>query len=313
MILKFKVSLYPIGQRNRNLKMYHMSFKLMVLFTAWTAFSGIAVAQENDPFNAPIIGDEMTVDAEQNQQWRMGQSKYPAKPKHMWELGINVGHAFISGDVESVAPSGFGVGLTLRKAINYVLSVRVGAQYTTSKGGDARATSYETFKTERAFAQGGGDAVFGVYEGQVIHRNYKTSTVSGSVEAIVNIGNILFHQARNKWNGYVGFGIGLNAPDVSLNLFDGSSAYDFGSVTAGLDLDKLADRKDARSNLKDLLDDDYETEGATEKKVAKFGDDRSVLYHFVFSTGLTRKLSKRLNLGIEHQIMWVDSDLWDGI
>ena len=146
-----------------------MTFKFIVLFSALTAFSGVAIAQEDDPFNAPIISDEMTVDAEQNQQWRLGQSKYPARPKHMWELGINAGHAFISGDVESVAPSGFGVGLSLRRAVNYVLSIRVGVQYTTSKGADARGTSYKTFRAERAFEQNGGDAVFGVYEGQDIH------------------------------------------------------------------------------------------------------------------------------------------------
>lgn len=269
-------------------------------------------AQEVDPFNSPIITDEMTKDAEQNQQWRTGQSKFPARPRHMWELGINVGHAFISGDVEAVAPAGFGVGLSVRRAINYVLSIRVGAQYMTSKGADARATSYETFRSERAFQQNGGDATFGVYEGGVIHRNYKTTTIAGSVEAIVNVGNILFHQARNKWNGYVGFGIGLNAPDVNLNLFDGNNPYNFASVTSGLDLTTLSGRKDARKNLKNLLNDDYETPGGTEKRIAKFGDDRTVLYHFVFSTGVSRKLSQRLNLGIEHQIFWVDSDLWDG-
>ncbi len=289
-----------------------MTQRLVVLAVGIFLFSGQAVAQETDPFNAPIISDEMTVDPEQNQQWRMGQSKYPAKPKNMWELGINAGHAFISGDVESVGPSGFGVGLSIRKAINYVLSVRVGAQYTTSKGADSRPTSYETFQSERTFGQNGGQATFGAYEGSVIHRNYKTSTISGNLEAIVNVGNILFHQARNKWNGYVGFGIGLNAPDVNVNLFDGETAYNFESVTAGLDLSKLSDRKDARSNLKDLLDDDYETEAGVENTIAKFSDDRKVLYHFVFSLGVSRKLSERLNLGLEHQIMWVDSDLWDG-
>jgi len=151
-----------------------MTFRVLVLFSAILLVTQLAIAQENDPFNAPIIGDEMTTDSEQNQQWRMGQSKYPAKPKNMWELGLNVGHAFISGDVESVAPSGFGVGVSIRRAINYVLSVRLGVQYTSSNGYDARGTSYETFKTERTFTQNGGDAVFGVYEGQNIHRNYKT-------------------------------------------------------------------------------------------------------------------------------------------
>jgi outer membrane protein OmpA-like peptidoglycan-associated protein len=277
-------------------------------------FASVAMAQEDDPFNAPIINDEMTSDAEQNKQWRLGQSKYPAKPKHMWELGINAGHAFISGDIESVAPSGFGVGLTVRRAINYMLSIRVGGQYTTSRGRDARATSYDVFAVERTFYQNGGAAEFGAYEGGVIHRNYKASTISGSVEAILNVGNILFHQARNKWNGYVGVGIGLNSPDVNINLFDGNSTtpYDFGSVTAGLDMEKLADRKTARDRLKNLLDDDFETPAGIENTVAKFGDDKNVLYHFILSIGVSRKLSKRINLGLEHQLMWTDSDLWDG-
>jgi outer membrane protein OmpA-like peptidoglycan-associated protein len=274
--------------------------------------SGSTVAQENDPFNAPIISDEMTNDAEQNQQWRMGQSKYPAKPKHMWELGINAGHAFISGDVESAAPSGFGVGLSLRKALNYVLSVRVGGQYTTSKGADARGTSYQTFTAERTFQQNGGAAEFGAYEGGVIHRNYKASTISGNLELIVNVGNILFHQARNKWNGYVAFGVGVHKPDVNLNLFDGEARYDFESVTAGLDMTKVSDRKEARQNLKDLLDDDYETPAGVENTVAKLGDDKSILYHIVTSLGFSRKLSQRINLGLEHQLMWADTDLWDG-
>ncbi len=289
-----------------------MRFRLIALFVGILCSTGVALAQEEDAFNAPVISDEMTKDADQNSQWRTGQSKYPAKPKQMWELGINFGHAFISGDVDAVAPSGFGVGLTLRRAINYVLSVRVGAQYTSSKGMDARATSYNVFSVERTFTQNGGAATFGAYEGGVIHRNYKANTVAADVEAIVNVGNILFHQARNKWNGYVGFGVGLMSPDVKVNLFNGNAPYDFASVTAGLDMTKLADRKTARDRLKKLLDNDYETPAGTEKTVAKFGDDKKLLYNFVFSVGISRKISKRINIGIEHQLMWADTDLWDG-
>jgi len=37
-----------------------------------------------------LISDEMTVDVDQNKNWRMGSSNYPIKPNHAWELGLNI-------------------------------------------------------------------------------------------------------------------------------------------------------------------------------------------------------------------------------
>lgn len=289
-----------------------MTRQLILLSLSLCICLGYVNGQENTTFQAPTVEDDMTVDPEQNQQWRTGQYKYSAKPKHMWEIGIHGGHQFIAGDVESVGLTGFGVGLHVRKAINYVLSVRVEGTYSRSHGFDARPTSYGTFKTERTFKQGGGAATFGVYDGSVIHRNYETTIISGSIEGVLNIGNILFHQPSNKWNIYGVLGVGVNAPDVTINLFDGNSPYDFESVTAGLDLENSDDRKTARENLKDLLDDDYETDGGVETKIAKLQDDKELIGHVVAGLGVSRKLSKRINLSLEHQVLFSDNDLLDG-
>src|SRR5690625_6172887 len=46
------------------------------------------------------IDSEKTVDAEQNDQWKSGDNPYPARPRDMWELGVNIGHPMISGRSE---------------------------------------------------------------------------------------------------------------------------------------------------------------------------------------------------------------------
>ncbi|MDX1406512.1 MAG: hypothetical protein R3330_00215, partial [Saprospiraceae bacterium] len=166
-----------------------MTRNFLSILAALLLSVGMMQAQQTD---AVIIEDDMTVDAEQHAQWKTGQEKYPAKPRSMWELGVNVGHAFISGDVEASGLSGFGVGLTFRKAINYVLSIRFGGQYTLSKGYDARSTRFSTFQNERTYQQATNQSALAAYDGGVIHRNYKTGIFSVSVETVLNVGNILF-------------------------------------------------------------------------------------------------------------------------
>src|SRR5436190_24017316 len=47
---------------------------------------------------------------------------YPAKPRSMWELGISGGPSFIIGDIDPKI--GIGGGLSIRKALGHVFSVR---------------------------------------------------------------------------------------------------------------------------------------------------------------------------------------------
>lgn len=259
------------------------------------------------------VGDDQTEDPEQNKKWRDGQYPYSAKPKSMWELGIHAGHSFISGDVESPFPSGLGFGLHLRKAINYTLSLRFDGWYTSSKGFDAREYSPSTLRVERLFQQNMNTPIAGYLQNGIgIHRNYKTSIIGGSVEAVLNIGNLLFHKDRNIWNTYAVLGVGLNIPDVNVNLLNGSALYNFESVTSGLDLNTGDGRKEARKRLKDLLDNDYETPGGVEKDIIALGDSKKVIPHFNFGLGISRKLTQRVNLGLEYQIMVADNDLYDG-
>ena len=290
-----------------------MNYKFFLIVPLlFLCFSVSAQEQGGGAFEDPAIEDDMTIDPEQNQKWRDGQYPYSAKPKNMWELGVHAGYSFISGDVESPFFAGYGFGLHLRKAINYTLSVRLDGWYNSSKGFDARPILPSTLRVERLFAQNNNGIDGYVNEGGRVHRNYRTSIVGGSIEGLINIGNLLFHQPRNKYNFYAVVGIGLNIPSTKVDLLNGSSLYNFESVTSGLNLDTQKDRREARKNLKDLLDGDYETEGGVETNVIALGDDKTVIPHLNFGLGISRKFSERVNLGIEWQIIVADNDLYDG-
>src|SRR5947209_1794531 len=74
--------------------------------------------------------------AQQNEFMNNTQN-FPAKPRDMWQLGVFAGFPWIDGDCPTAirgAGSGinsyaYGVGLSLRKALGYVLSVRASGSY----------------------------------------------------------------------------------------------------------------------------------------------------------------------------------------
>ncbi len=269
-----------------------------------------------DTYAAPVIEDEMTKNPEQNAMWRTGQSRYSAKPRHMWELGLYGGSAFIGGDVEAHFPEGYVVGLHFRRAINYTLSIRLDASYQTSNGYDSRNFNFLAY--EKTYSQNVDDfpQLVGYTDESTnadnIHRNYKSEMFSFAIEGLLNIGNILFHSPANKWNLYTAFGLGAYIPEVSVDLLDGDQLYDFSGLTEGVDLTTKAGRKESRSNLKDLLDGEFETPGGVDQDVEALGDEKKFIPHFQFGVGLSRKLSKRLNLTLEHRIQLSDNDLLDG-
>src|SRR5687767_11351941 len=60
---------------------------------------------------------------------------FPAKPRDMWQLGVFLGFPWVDGDCptaikgpgEGISSYAYGGGLSLRKAIGYVISIRASA------------------------------------------------------------------------------------------------------------------------------------------------------------------------------------------
>ncbi len=293
-----------------------------LIFILSFSFLGVQAQDEGDAFITTGIKDEMTKDPEQNKMWKMGKNAYSAKPKNAWELGIHIGHAFIDGDVDRTLPGGFGLGLHLRKAIHYVFSIRGDLFYGQMTGLDPQPWITK--------ANGGGLVEYGVpgdpdfvndyakYIGtQGWFPSHKTTYMYGALQGVINIGNLLFHKKRNKWNWNIALGVGLDNHVTKLDLLDGNGdAYtdlrDRTGWTIGK-FDTQSGRKEIKNKLNEIYDGVYETQGFRKQGIFKLGDNTNIHVVWTGSMGVTRKITKRFNIGLEHQIMVTDNDYLDGI
>jgi len=247
----------------------------------------------------------------QEADWKAGKSKYPPKPKHMWELGVGVGHYFISGDVDPRFP-GYGFSLHLRRALHYAFSFRLEAFYGIGYGLEPQPYSSSLDNEQEVFkgygTNSGGNAWYPAYRTQYFH---------GSIQGIVNIGNILFHKDRNVWNWYAFVGLGLDHNITKLDLRDrNGNVYTNLSNRVNFNVDDFNTRK-GRSRIKDELaaiyDGEYETEAYKKKGIFRFGDDFNAHILFQGGVGVSRKINRRINIALEHQIGLTDNDYLDGI
>lgn len=260
--------------------------------------------------------DDMKKD-QTDASFRMGQSNYTAKPKNAWELGVHAGHFFIDGDVDRTIPGGYGLGLHLRKAIHYSFSIRADLFYGSATGLEPQPWTHATVGEP----VGGGliEKEYLPYKNNIDgwFPSHKTTQAYGVLQGVLNIGNILFHQKNNKWNWYWTLGVGLSSHSTKLDLLDANNQpYQNLLTVTGWSPEKF-DTKKGRGEIKDALkkfyDGTYETAGPKKAGIFRLGDETNIHVMFTSSVGVSRKLSKRINLGIEHQVMATDNDYLDGI
>ena len=273
-----------------------------------------------DTWKSPYVADEMTADPEQNKSWRMGEYKYNSRPKNSWEIGLHGGHYFIDGDIDRLIPGGFGAGLHLRKAINYVFSLRGSVFYGVAEGQESQPFNH---RNVGGLNQGGGlvESVFNAYDpvtGGPGHwfPNHRTTFILADMAVVLNIGNLLFHKERNKWNWYAAAGIGLSNHDTKHDLLNGTEPYQNLREQVNYSVERFntkAGRDEIENDLANIYDGVFETDGFKKVGIFRIGDDFNIHVVFVPSMGISRKITKRLNIGLEHQIMLSDNDYLDGI
>ena len=146
---------------------------------------------------------------------------------------------------------------------------------------------------------------------------HRTTYIYATMQGVVNIGNLLFHKERNKWNFNVAAGPGLDHHSTMLDLLDadGGIYTDLKSRIGWTrqKFDTKAGRVQIRKDIKATYDGTYETEGFKKKGIFRIGDDINIHAVFITSAGVARKIGKRLNIGLEHQVMVSDNDYLDGI
>lgn len=117
----------------------------------------------------------------------------------MWELGIHVGHSILTGDVDW--DSDFGVGLHLRKALDYTFSVRFDGTYNRMQG-------VEDENTREVDADRYGYAANWIPE-------YKSTYINGDISVVASLNQMKVFK-KNKINpyGFAGLGIGSATVEV---------------------------------------------------------------------------------------------------
>lgn len=147
-------------------------------------------------------------------------------PRNMWEVGVHGGYFFIAGDVDH-EPS-YGAGIHLRKATDYIFSIRLDLLYGMPMG------------------KGPGT------------REFENSWMSGSVQGVFSLNNFRLDRSSRNFNLYALAGAGANYFETSY-IPDGS-----------------LDRK---------------------KQVVP----REIALHATVGAGAAVRISKRFNIGLEHQ------------
>lgn len=273
----------------------------------------------------------------QQQAYLNNQYYFPAKPKDAWELGLNFGSAFISGDVAPhFAGKGIiqnvGAGFTLRKAVSYMFSFRLGYNYFCTTGRNWEPDANLKFN----------QALHGYYDKRVNYwdnpnlvasktketlnmnkfffYNYRTYVHEFHVAGIMNFGNASFHKERNYANFYLLAGVSgmfyttyMDALNANGEVYDFSeaAALFFKPQAAGVDSRIKSDRKPALKILNSLYDGKYESFAEKENNAPGIKNWQFVP-SFTAGVGLQLHLSKWVTLGLEERVLITGSDLLDG-
>lgn len=237
----------------------------LFVFVAWTA----GYAQEE---NASNFKDNLRI--------------YKTK-KHQSEFGVHAGNFFINGDVKPQL--GLGVGIHYRRAIDFAFSWRLDVVYGQASGIDptpVAAASLPSFPSEYGPAD-------------LFYPNFQSTNLNASLQGLLSLNPFNFNQQLKKWNMYLIFGVGVNSSSVDYDALTDGAAYDFSSI-ANLDPNNSDDRKEIVSELKNILDGDYETEGYSGIPTDQATKLR---LHGTVGFGIARRISKNFSLGLEHQLI----------
>jgi outer membrane protein OmpA-like peptidoglycan-associated protein len=228
----------------------------------------------------------------QYNEFQNNQYPYPARPRDMWELGFHGGYSAIISDIDG--RPGFGGGLSLRKSLGHIFSVR--ADYT---GSFSYGLDYRT-----RTSTGG---VWGP-AGTSYVANYKNSTHQGNLDLIASLNTLSHYRGNPKSNIYVFAGYSLVAADVDVdNSLQGANL-------AGINFSgKRGDIKSALKNKMNSYNVNAPATNGNREPIGRMDDNRLLRHAVSFGGGIAWKLSTRLSLGLEQRFTLPFSDDMDGV
>ncbi|MEN9459005.1 MAG: hypothetical protein RL135_1599 [Bacteroidota bacterium] len=159
------------------------SKKLLLLVVLFVSAQFAANAQTDWGWDWKDTSKIAVKDLPQHNEFMNNQYPYPAKPRSQWELGFNLGPTWLVGDIK--AKTGLGYGVSLRKALGHIFSVR-GSLTGASTSGAPNA--------------------YGVGVGQTA---YKNTMYALGVDFIASLNTPSYYRGNPKTNLYVLAGYSL--------------------------------------------------------------------------------------------------------
>ena len=245
----------------------------------------------------------------QQQDFLNNAHNFPSKPRDMWQLGVFVGFPWVDGDAplalkgpgDGIGSYAYGLGVSIRKAMGYVISLRGSLSYYNMVGLDYQRNRNYNNHTE----------ILRLYAPPASPRGYfhahHTRAIVPSIEALFSFNNIMFHSKQGRWNLYGMVGYTALMYETKLDLVDGTgSRYMFENInTTGVE------RQEIRDQLRTMMDGDYETVAETNDRRPEMGDFN--LRHSVTAgLGLEYRVGRRSSVGVEYKRIMPRDDYVDG-
>ena len=238
----------------------------------------------------------------------LSQTSQFKKLKGGSELGFSLGSFWVDGDISSEVFNGHSTALHWRKGINNVWSIKVGIHHGKAFGLDFMPTG----NLEEIYP----DVFLGYNNSNPYFFAYKTSYTSFEFYNLFELTNLAPEVYLKNWNVYMGVGVGFGNFSTALNLKDsnGDVYKDLVNQTGfnvRNDYNTLSGRKAIKASLRQIYDDSYETAGPKKAGGFRLGDETNIQGHLLFSLGIARKISPRINVGIDYTLRLSYNDLLD--
>jgi outer membrane protein OmpA-like peptidoglycan-associated protein len=250
---------------------------------------------------------------DQQRDYENGKYPFPAKKLNNWAVGLQVGVPFVGGDIDPQLPSSLGFGLNVRKAFGHTFSLRLQGVYSQARGLSASPASTQLSSVNDATnGRNNPNANYASKpnDSAAWFPNHSTTMLDGSLQGVVHLNNINFYNKQTRWGIYGFAGIGGALYNTKVDALNGSTAYYLNDIQTNNPDGTNRDEADIKADVKDKLDGEYETAG--QGFTAAEPDAYNWRYQWVAGGGLTYRLSRRLDLSLEHRVSGLNDDYLDG-
>lgn len=210
----------------------------------------------------------------------------PPVTKDQWQISAHLGNAtLIPGEMDMNYNLGY--GLSVRKSLGYIVSLRGGLWYSRMTG----------WNTSANLARQG------------TPRNFDLRLWEATLTGVVSLNNLSFIKKATRWNIYAEFGVSLNGYNNRADLKDANgNAYDYSKISYYNADGTGKSRADIISQLEAQMDGTNETwktiNGTNGKEVLNL--------YLTGGIGFDYMLNKNFSLGLNQRFLFSRDDSYDG-